>query len=241
MQSEKNPWMISTLLLVGFIVGYGAGQVPTLFDQSAGNAAVVQAPSPAAPTPQAPPAPPKLTEDQIAALPDDDAVKGDAKAPVTIVEFSDYQCPFCSRFFTDTLPQIDEKYIKTGKAKLVYRDYPLSFHPQADDAALAAECAGDENKYWQMHDKLFANVDTWAVDGVKDVLVGYAKEMGLNVATFTDCFDSGKHRGEITKDLREGSAAGVSGTPGFFVNGKLISGAQPFAVFEQVIEAELEN
>jgi protein-disulfide isomerase len=170
-------------------------------------------------------------------LMDDDAIKGDKNAPVTIIEFSDYECPFCARFYSDTLSQIDEKYIKTGKVKFVYRDFPLGFHQNAQKAAEAAECAGEQGKYYEMHDLLFEKGVQGGVASFKQ----YAKQIGLDTGKFDTCLDSGAMAGEIRKDMSDGQKAGVQGTPGFLVNGQLISGAQPFAVFEQVIEAELAN
>ncbi|MBS3128381.1 DsbA family protein [Candidatus Woesearchaeota archaeon] len=166
---------------------------------------------------------------------DDDAFKGNANAPVTIIEFSDFQCPFCKRFYEDTLPQLLKEYVDTGKAKFVYRDYPLDFHPQAQKAAEAAECAGDQGKFWEMHDKLFENQQSLSVENHKK----WATELDLDTTKFNDCLDTGKNAEEVQKDLAEGSAAGVSGTPGFFVNNQIISGAVPFAVFKEAIDAEL--
>lgn len=168
-------------------------------------------------------------------LVDDDAVRGDPNAPVTIVEWSDYECPFCGRFYAETLPSIMQQYIDTGKVKLVYRDFPLSFHPQAQKAAEAAECAGEQGKYYEMHDKLFGSGVQGGVDSFKQ----YAKDIGLNSAQFDNCLDSGQMAEEILKDTQDGQAAGVTGTPGFKVGTQLISGAQPFSVFKAAIDAEL--
>ncbi|MEK6809899.1 MAG: thioredoxin domain-containing protein [Nanoarchaeota archaeon] len=166
---------------------------------------------------------------------DDDTVKGDEDAPVTIVEWSDYECPFCERFYSETEKLINEQYVKTGKVKFVYRDFPLSFHANAQKAAEAAECAGEQEKYWEMHDKIFESGVQGGVTGFKQ----YAKELGLNSAKFDTCLDSGAMAKEIQQDMADGAAVGIQGTPGFIVNGKLVSGAQPFAVFKQVIDAEL--
>ena len=168
---------------------------------------------------------------------DDDAVKGDANAPVTIVEFSDYECPFCGKYVQETYPSIVSEYINTGKVKYVFRDFPLDFHLNAQKAAEAAECAGDQDQYWEMHDYLFANQDYLAVDNLK----GYAKDLGLDLAEFNDCLDSGKFADEVAADLLDGQAYGVSGTPAFFINGKLVSGALPFAAFKEEIDAALAN
>ena len=173
----------------------------------------------------------------IEELLDDDAVLGDEDAPVTIVEFSDYECPFCGRFYQQTLPSIKEEYIKTGKVKLIYRDFPLSFHPQAQKAAEAAECAGEQDKYWQMHDKLFTGGVQGGITGFKQ----YAQEIGLDTTKFNQCLDSGAMAAEVQRDFVDGQRAEVQGTPAFFVNGQLVSGAQPFSVFQQIIEAELSN
>lgn len=171
---------------------------------------------------------------------DDDAIHGDEDAPVTIVEFSDYECPFCGRFFTQTLPQIQEKYIDTGKVRLVYRDFPLGFHPLAMPAAIAAECAkeqGGDKVYYQYHDTIFANQPSLSVDNLKK----WAADLGLNAASFNECLDTEKYKDEVNKDFADGQSYGVQGTPAFFINGRLISGAQPFAVFEQIIEEELKK
>src|SRR3989344_1230452 len=177
------------------------------------------------------------TNEAIEVSVDDDAFIGEENAPVTIVEFSDYQCPFCERFYLQTLDQLKKEYIDTGKVKLVYRDFPLDFHPNAQKAAEAAECAGEQNKYFQMHDKLFENQVALDTDDLKK----YAKDIGLNTAQFNTCLDTGKMASEVESDYQEGVNYGVSGTPAFFINGKLIEGAQPFSVFKQAIDAELNK
>ena len=166
---------------------------------------------------------------------DDDPVKGDEDAPVTIIEFSDFQCPFCKRFFDQTLPQIDDNYIKTGKVKFVYRDFPLSIHPEAQKSAEAAECSRDQGKFWEFHDKIFDNQASLSIANYKK----WADDLGLDTDEFDDCLDSDKYASEVQKDFKDGSAAGVRGTPSFFINGNFIRGAQPYSAFEQIIEAEL--
>ena len=161
---------------------------------------------------------------------------GDENAPVTIVEFSDYQCPFCGRFFTDTEPLIKSQYIDAGKVKLVYKDFPLDqIHPEATPAAHAARCAGDQAKYWEFHDKI---LDNQALLGSSSYSK-WASELGLDTAKFDECQKSSKYLGLIRDDLQQGSSAGVRGTPAFLINGVLVSGAQPFSVFQQIIESEL--
>ena len=152
------------------------------------------------------------------------------------MEFSDFQCPFCGRFFEQTLPLIEERYIKTGKVRFVYKDFPLeSIHPQALPAASAARCAGEQGKFWDYHDLIFNNQALLSDTNYKQ----WAEQLGLDMDDFSSCYDSGKYVNDIRADLQEGSRAGVQGTPGFLINGQLVSGAQPFANFEQVIEAEL--
>ncbi|HII72314.1 TPA: DsbA family protein [Candidatus Woesearchaeota archaeon] len=166
---------------------------------------------------------------------DDDEIKGDPDAPVTIVEFSDFECPYCGMFYQQAYQQILSEYVDEGLVKIVFRDYPLPFHEDAQKAAEAAECAGDQGKFYDMHDMLFENQDSLSVSDLKK----YAKELGLNTAKFNDCLDSGKYEEEVQMDAADGSAYGVSGTPAFFVNGRLMEGALPFDQIAQVIEEEL--
>jgi len=168
---------------------------------------------------------------------DDDPSIGSPDAPVTIIEFSDFQCPFCARFSLDTLPQLKENYISKGKVRMVFRDFPLGFHAQALPAAEAAECADEQGKFWEMHDKIFQNQGSLGTSSYKQ----WAKDLGLDSAKFDACLDSGKYANEVNKDLQDGQSAGVSGTPTFFINGKEVVGAQPFSVFQQVIDAELKK
>ncbi|MFH1850014.1 MAG: DsbA family protein [archaeon] len=181
-------------------------------------------------------APTPAPEIDMEALLDDDDVKGDADAPVTIVEWSDFECPYCGRFYSQTFGQIDENYIKTGKVKLAFRDFPLGFHSNAQKSAEAAECAGELGKFWEMHDLLFEK----GVVGGPATYKGYAAEIGLEQAAFDDCLDSGKMADEVKKDMADGQAAGIRGTPAFIINGKTVSGAQPYDVFAGAIEDALK-
>ncbi len=175
---------------------------------------------------------------------DDDPVMGKANAPVTIIEWSDFECPFCSRFFKDTLPTIKEKYVDTGKVKFVYRDFPLSFHdPAATREALAANCAkeqGDDEIYFAYHDMIFERTKANGQGIEIDELYNMAKELNLDENQFRECLDSEKYKDEIIKDITDGKKAGVNGTPAFLINGQLVSGAQPLNVFEQIIEEALK-
>jgi protein-disulfide isomerase len=160
---------------------------------------------------------------------------GPADAPVTIVEFSDFHCPYCKR----VLPSLTELRSRFGdKIKLVFRDFPLDrLHPQARGAAEAARCAHDQNKFWKYHDVLFAN----APQAGPEQLKAYAEQVGLDVVAFERCLTSGKHAAGVQRDLDEGNRFGVSGTPAFFINGRPLSGAQPVERFVRVIDDELRR
>lgn len=179
---------------------------------------------------------------------DDDPLKGDPDAPITIVEFSDFQCPFCAKFHQTTLLQLEQNYISTGKVNFVYRDFPIqSIHPNAIPAALSSECADDQGGFWEMHDMIFENQGTWQgleIPQSVSLFKQYAIELGLDAKEFDSCIDSGKHLEEIRGDLDDGRNYGVTGTPGFFVGNEKIGftkliGAQPFSSFQKVIEQQL--
>ena len=178
---------------------------------------------------------------------DDDPVKGNPDAPITIIEFSDFQCPFCSKFYAQTLPQIEKNYIDTGMVKLVYRDLPLSFHPNAKPASIAAECADEQGKFWEYHDVLFENQASWqslGPDARNTEFSTYASDMGLNLASFDSCVNSVKTASEVTADSLDAAKYGATGTPTFFIGNekdgfiKLI-GAQPYASFQNAIDSQL--
>lgn len=225
-------WKYSTFLLLAILIVGGF----VFFIGDNGNTGVNTGNNPAAQLPTAP--------SQVKASADDDPVLGDANAPVEIIEFSDYQCPFCRKFWRETLPSIKSEYIDTGKVKFVYRDFPLdSIHPGATPAAEAAECvresAGNDEAYFEMHDKIFEEQDKGGQGTVQfssSNLKQWAKDIGYDI---DECLDSGKFKAEVQKDLRDAQAAGGRGTPYFVINGKPLSGAQPFSAFQQIIEAEL--
>ena len=195
-----------------------------------GNVALPANPSaptePIAPNDPLPPAGPVPPVDA------DDHVRGNPNAKVTMIEYSDFECPFCLRHL-DTMEQILAQY--PNDVNLVYRHFPLtSIHPEAQKAAEATECAGAQGKFWEMHDKIFeANgAGTMSVQKWKDI----AKELGLNTGTFNKCLDNSEMAARIAQDQQEGSAAGVGGTPGTFVNGQLVEGAVPIATFQQILQ-----
>jgi len=166
-------------------------------------------------------------------------IKGDKKAPVTLIEFSDFQCSFCRKFWNKTLPLIEERYIKTGKVKFTYRHFAILGKP-SKAAAQAAECAGEQGKFWDYHDKLFASAGSLFAFS-RGRLKGYARELGLEDKVFTHCLDSGKYSKKVDGETSIAASLGARGTPAFFLNGRLIVGAQPFKVFEAVIEKALKK
>jgi protein-disulfide isomerase len=176
----------------------------------------------------------------------DAPLKGDPNAPVTIIEYSDYQCPFCLRYFQTTMPFIQE-YIDAGQVNYYFKEFPLtSIHPQAPKAHETARCAqelgGDDASYWEMHDQLFIEQARWgqaAMGQHIEVLKAMAGEMGYEAEAFADCLDSGRYAGIVASDMAEGRSLGIGGTPTFFVNGQRLVGAQPLNVFQQTIESLL--
>ena len=195
-------------------------------------------------SPTVPPAPP------VKISVDDDPVLGDPNAKLTLIEFSDFQCPFCQRFHAETLPLIKANYIDTGIVKLVYRDFPLqSIHPNALPAAVAAECAEDQGIFWEYHDTLFQRMNEWGPRSAADAqqtFNAFAEELGLDIEQFVQCFDSGEYVTEVANDFTDGAEYGVTGTPAFFLGNDeigytMITGAQPYQSFQGFIESMLEQ
>ena len=237
--SKKNLWMYSTMILLVVVVVGGV----MMF--SGGNGA-----APGTGNGNGDPG-------TVSASVDDDAVLGDADAPVTIIEFSDYQCPFCRKFWTETYSQIKTQYVDTGKVKIVFRDLPLtSLHPMAQPSAEAAECVrelGGDEAYFEYHDKMFIEqniLDSGSATGAVTKTIQYtntdlkswATELGYNIGT---CLDSGKYASEVQKDSRDAQTAGFQGTPGFLImktgetSGIPLKGAYPFDSFKQAIDSKL--
>ena len=178
---------------------------------------------------------------------DNQPMIGDPDAPITIVEFSDFQCPFCSKFHEQTLPSIMENYVDTGKVNFVYRDLPLGFHPNANPASIAAECANEQGKFWEYHDVLFQNQAQWqglGTDDFSSTAKQFASDMGLESASFETCLSSSETATKVSQDSRDAASYGATGTPTFFIGNekdgfvKLV-GAQPFAAFEAEINSQL--
>lgn len=177
----------------------------------------------------------------------DNPALGKADAPVTIIEFSDYQCPYCRQFFETTLPVLTKQYVEGGKLRYVFHDFPLDqIHPQARKAAEAARCAGEQGNYWQMHDVLFRHQDALQADRLRV----YAEQLHLDGKAFGTCLDSGKYQSRVQRNYTEGLAAGVRGTPSFLlgktradnaVEGILFTGARPVDDFRQAIDRLLAD
>lgn len=180
--------------------------------------------------------PPSQEEIKIASfeITKNDHIRGNFAAPVTLVVFSDFQCPYSGKF-KEIMDEILKNY--TDKVRIIFKHYPLSFHQNAQKAAEATECASEQGKFWEMHDKLFTNQEQFGIDNFKK----WAGELKLDTQKFNTCFDSGKYSEKVKKDLAEGQSKGVDGTPATFVNGKLIPGAQPFDNFKTIIDLELKK
>ena len=174
--------------------------------------------------------PPRYT----VAVAQDDPVRGDRSAGVTIVEFSDYQCPFCSRV-NPTLAKVLETY--GNKVRIVFKDFPLPNHPQAPKAAEAAHCAAEQGKYWEMHDAMFGNQRALGVPALKQSAAG----LGLDAAKFDRCLDSGQYASKVAAGAAQGDKLGVNSTPTLYINGRPVIGAQPFEVFKSAIDEELKR
>ncbi len=241
-QGNLNVYLVFVLVIFAFLLGMLTNKVLYLENElkTGSNANTAAAANPGDALPTTPP-PPQVVKVDNGKLP----ILGDENAKVTIVEFSDFQCPFCKRYIDETHEQIKEKYIDTGKVKIAYRHYPLtSIHPNAQKAAEASECANEQSKFWEFHDKLFAEQDTWSpltLTDASNAFVGYAGELGLNTDQFQSCLDSDKYQKAVETDLEAGNKVQVDGTPAFFVNGYRLVGAQPFSEFERVIEEELKK
>jgi protein-disulfide isomerase len=160
--------------------------------------------------------------------------KGSASAPVEIIEFSDFQCPYCTRA-ANTVDEVVEKY--GDKVSVVFKHFPLSFHDQAHQAGQASACANDQGKFWEYHDELFANQSALA----EADLIRHAGTVALDVAAFTTCLTSKKHAATVDADMALGKTVGMSGTPGFYINGRSLSGAQPLDAFSKIIDEELSG
>ncbi|WP_025745779.1 DsbA family protein [Kallotenue papyrolyticum] len=172
------------------------------------------------------------------------ATRGDPAAPVTMIEFSDYGCPFCRAYANDTFPELKQRYIDSGKLFYVFKDFPIvELHPQAPLAAEAAECAGAQGRYWEMHERLFAAPEEWSAspDTARATFRGYADELQLDTAAFQQCLDNGRFRANVELNVTEALRLGFTGTPTFIIQDTLLSGAQATQVFTGLVERKLKE
>jgi protein-disulfide isomerase len=190
----------------------------------------------------APPPTPAPVVEVMQITADDPRALGDPNAPVLMVEFTDFECPFCSRFAQETRPQIVARFVETGVVRLVMRDLPLNaIHPAAEISAVAGRCAADQRQFWPMYERLFATHQIeWGGAPVRDreVFIGFAEDLGLNAEAFTACLDDPATTAEVTAETRAAGSLGINSTPSFLVNGRLIRGALPFSAFERLIVQE---
>jgi len=245
--------IVAAIAIATFLGGYAIGALDNDSDSLSADeikeiisAVEAKAPAPAPQQAQAPTQPTAPQTFQVSL--DDDPFKGNANAPVTVVEFSDFQCPFCSRFYTQTLPALQENYIDTGKIKLVYKDLPLdNLHPNARPVHIAAECADEQGMFWEYHDVLFEKQSEWqrlSSSDLQTTLIQYADDFGLQTASFEACLSSPEMADEVNADFLQAASYGATGTPTFFIGNekdgyiKLV-GAQPYAAFQAAIDAKL--
>ncbi|MAF50853.1 MAG: disulfide bond formation protein DsbA [Nanoarchaeota archaeon] len=229
---KSSMWKAGTFVFgVLFVISLFTGGFGIGDDGDSGTGNAVRQPT--APSPTIPTGIGNVNAEDLV---DDDPFLGDEDAPLTIIEFSDFQCPFCKRARDDAIAQIEEQYVKTGKVKLVYRDFPLtSIHPLAQKAAEASECADDQGKFWGYHDLIFEKQSSLSASNLK----AWAVELGLDTDEFDECLDSGKHAAEVRADTSAATSVGGRGTPFFVVGTQTLSGAQPFSAFQAAIEAQL--
>ncbi len=240
----------AVIISLSILINGGVIQIKGLASAKSGTSPTAALPD----NPTTAPAAPETPSGPVKVSVDDDPVLGDKNAPVTLVEFSDYECPFCKRHFDQTYVDLKKDYIDTGKVKLVFRDLPLSFHePMATKEAVAANCAreqGDDSTYYKFHDEMFKKTTSNGT-GLDDAKVNaIAEGLGLNISNFKSCYESQKYKDEVAKDMADAGKIGASGTPSFVVGnstdngeieGQLIVGAQPYAAFKTIIDEKLSK
>ena len=167
---------------------------------------------------------------------------GSPAAPVEVTEFADFECPSCGQYATLTEPDVRTRLVNTGKVRVRYLDFPLPMHKNTWAASLAASCANDQGKFWEMHDQIFANQDKWSTETTgnpRKVLEGLAQGLGLDMSKYGSCMDTETHRAQIQANQQEGERRGVNSTPSFLIGGKLYPGALPFDEMNKLVQAEL--
>ncbi len=164
--------------------------------------------------------------------------KGSPTAPVTVYEMSDFQCPYCARFALDIFPTLEAEFVKTGKVRWVFVNFPLPMHPNAVSAAQVAMCAANQDKFWPVHDLLFRNQQVWApLDAPGEYLLTFADSASLNKAAFQECLTTGATRAEIESDAQAAVRSGAQSTPSFYIEGGIMAGAQPATVFRPILDS----
>jgi len=245
--NKINLVLVTITIIAAFFVGISIGTFDD-FGLSGEELKEILSEIKTAPTLQSVQQPPQPSVPQIFTVSfDDDPVKGNPDAPVTVVEFSDFQCPFCSRFFEQTLPLIKENYIDTGKIKFVYKDLPLDKHSNAMSAHIAAGCADEQGKFWEYHDVLFQKQAEWhriASSDLDIALSQFAVDLGMQAAIFESCMESQDIADEVNQDILEAARYGATGTPAFFIGNEKVGfikvgGAQPYIVFRGAIDEQL--
>lgn len=239
-------FLFSLLIIASFLLGVLITKVQYLENGVGANAIVAAQPSGGETID--PGLGPENTGPQTASI-DDDPIMGSADAPITMIEFSDFECPFCKSFYDETLPEIKSNYIDTGKVKFVYRDLPLSFHdPLATLEAVAANCAreqGNDETYFQYHDEIFNRTESNGNGLSNEDLSTIASDIGLDVGSFETCLNSDKYSEEIQKDIADAASIGGTGTPTFLIGkttsdgvitGQVVVGAQPLQVFTAILD-----
>ncbi|MCD6109946.1 DsbA family protein [bacterium] len=236
-EKKDNSWRTIGLILIGLLVGYISGRFELTTITFNNDNKTVRNPVKTMDDKSAVTTPSKKP---IAISEDDDPYLGDENTIVTIIDFSDYQCPFCNKFYSNILPQLKTDYIDTGKVKYVFRDFPLNIHPKAKYAHYSADCALEQGKYWEMHNKLFESQSDWEKsDDLTKTFTDYASELGMNTSNFQECLASEKYKDEVKKDIEDGISYGVKGTPTLFINGKPIRGVSNYEYLKQTIEKAL--
>jgi len=228
----KRTHVYSALLPLAFVVGLAAGYIFWGRETDPGPTNPPQAAAENVPAQNPQQQPQEIRRFSIPE--DDDPVYGPSDAPITIIEFSDYECPYCMKWHVEVWPRLLEAY--PDQIRLIYRDFPLTnIHANATPAAAAANCAEEQEKYWEFNELLFSGRESLGVPGYQ----AYAEEISLDMGLFNECLDSGRHNEEIMADFEFAANLGISSTPTFFVNGIPVVGAQPFEMFSQLIDQEL--
>lgn len=234
-----NGFLVFTVVIFAFLLGMLTNKI--IYLQQATKAVNTQTTGEGTAEAQIPTPPPVVNDMKVGKLP----VMGNKEAKVTVVEFSDFECPFCKKYFDETHAQLQKDYVDTDKIQFAYRHYPLSsMHPSAQKAAEASECANEQNNFWGYHDLLFTEQGTWAdqtltKENVIDHFVDYATQLGMDADQFRKCLEDSKYKQNVADDKAVGDSAQVDGTPTFFINGTRLVGALPYSEIKKAIDKAL--